>query len=110
MSHSSVLVDYGSFPAPSASTRDHSATRDPTATRSLWSRLLGRYGRTRKCVSSKAALLVLVWSFALGLWNGIALNPDVYSILFQTTVEFFRYIGLGLVAFVFPSGWIFSRR
>ena len=38
--------------------------------------LLARRNRsTRKCVSSKAALLILVWSFVIGLLGGMLLNP-----------------------------------
>ena len=33
---------------------------------SWWSRCVLRYKTTRKCVSSKSALLILCWSFALG--------------------------------------------
>ena len=45
---------------------------------SWYSSISLRYSITRKCVSSRSAVLILVWSFALGLWNGIALNPDLY--------------------------------
>ena len=47
----------------------------PGRTRS-W--LAMRYGSTRKCVSSKAALLVLLWSFVVGLLGTSLLNPDMY--------------------------------
>ena len=47
----------------------------PGRTRS-W--LAMRYGSTRKCVSSKAALLVLLWSFVVGLLGTHLLNPDMY--------------------------------
>ena len=47
--------------------------------RSTFKRLAVRYGRSRKCVSSKAALLILLWSFVVGLLSGMYLNPDLYS-------------------------------
>ena len=46
----------------------------PGRTRS-W--LAMRYGNTRKCVSSKAALLILLWSFVVGLLSGLLLSPDL---------------------------------
>ena len=46
----------------------------PGRTRS-W--LAMRYGITRKCVSSKAALLILLWSFVVGLLSGLLLSPDL---------------------------------
>ena len=45
---------------------------------SWYSWISRRYSITRKCVSSRSAVLILIWSFALGLWNGIALNPDLF--------------------------------
>ena len=48
---------------------------------SPWPFLLARrYRSTRKCVSSKAALLILVWSFVIGLLGGMFLNPDVAAL------------------------------
>ena len=44
--------------------------------------LVRRYGNTRKCVSSNAALLILLWSFVVGLLGAILLNPDLYARLF----------------------------
>ena len=35
-----------------------------------------RCGRSRKCVSSKAALLILLWSFVVGFLSGM-INPDL---------------------------------
>ena len=65
---------------------------------SWWSRCVLRYKTTRKCVSSKSALLILCWSFAFGLWNGMALNPDVYTRYF---VFIYALTGYGFVAIVF---------
>ena len=68
---------------------------DKTRPRWLWSWLAMRYGTTRKCVSSKAALLVLLWIVLVFLLYGILqsnitllsllLNLDIgitYSIIF----------------------------
>lgn len=43
-----------------------------------------RYSNTRKCLSSKSALLTLFWSFLVGLWNEVALSPDFYLLNFVT--------------------------
>ena len=63
-----------------------------------WSRCVLRYKTTRKCVSSKSALLILFWSFILGLWNGVALNPDLYLRNFTLIPTL---AGYGFVAIVF---------
>ena len=44
--------------------------------RSLWSSL---YHIRHKCVASKAALLILLWSFLVGLLSGMLLNPDLIA-------------------------------
>ncbi len=38
--------------------------------------LTKRYRNTRKCVSSKVALLILMWSCPVALLYGTALNPN----------------------------------
>ena len=48
----------------------------PRRTRS-W--LAMRYGNTRKCVSSKAALLILLWGFVVGLLSGLLINLELYN-------------------------------
>ena len=40
-----------------------------------------RYGRSRKCVTSRAALLILLWSLVAGLLRGLFLNPDILYLL-----------------------------
>ena len=60
-----------------------------------WSRCVLRYKTTRKCVSSKSALLILFWSFVLGLWNGVVLHPNLYLTLI------YMLAGYGFVALVF---------
>ena len=63
-----------------------------------WSRCVLRYKTTRKCVSSKSALLILFWSFVFGLWNGLALNPDLYL---RSFTFIYTLAGYGFVALVF---------
>ena len=48
----------------------------PGRTRS-W--IVVRYGNIRKCVSSKAALLILLWSFVVGLLGGLLINLHLYN-------------------------------
>ena len=54
-----------------------------------------RYNTARVCVSSRSAVIILLWSFVLGLWNGVALNPDLYLRSFVINVLF---AGYGFVA------------
>ena len=65
-----------------------------------WSRCVLRYKTTRKCVSSKSALLILFWSFIAGLWNGVAFNPDAYLTSF-IVIYIYTLAGYGFVALVF---------
>ena len=52
-----------------------------------------RYGNTRKCVSNKAALLILLWSFVVGLLRVMLLYTKVYlSIVVHITI----FIGYGM--------------
>ena len=73
---------------------------------SCWSRYVLRYRNTRKCVSSKAALLILLWTFIIGLWKAIALTPNVYFQNFYQTLNksllsWWLLGGYGFVAIVF---------
>ena len=63
-----------------------------------WSGCVLRYKTTRKCVSSKSALLILFWSFIAGLWNGVAFNPDA---LLRSIIHIYALAGYGFVALVF---------
>ena len=67
-----------------------------------WSRCVLRYRTTRKCVSSNSALLILFWSFVLGLWNGVALNPDLYLRNFTFIYTLAGYCFVALVYCFFP--------
>ena len=50
-----------------------------------------RYGNTRKCVSNKAALLILLWSFVVGLWGAMLLNPEMYLSILAFIYSFATY-------------------
>ena len=63
-----------------------------------WSRCVLKCKTTRKCVSSKSALVILFWCFGLGLWNGLALNPDLYL---RNFTLIYTLAGYGFVALVF---------
>ena len=60
--------------------------------------LARRYRSTRKCVSSKAALLILVWSFVIGLLGGMMLNPEIITTTFFN--YFLQLLIYGSIAFV----------
>ena len=64
--------------------------------------LLLRYTTTRKCVSSKSALLILLWSFVLGLLNGLFLNPDVYLSSFTMSFTLAGYVWVALILCFYP--------
>ena len=70
-------------------------------TRSHWLTL--RYRTTRKCVSSKAALLVLLWSFVVGLLSGALLNPDLsVTVLVNADFAFAAYSVVALITCFHP--------
>ena len=68
----------------------------------LLKKAITRYKSTRKCVTSKSALLILFWSFVLGLWNGMALYPDLYLRNFVVSYSFAGYIFVAIVFCFFP--------
>ena len=70
-----------------------------------WSRCVLRYKKSGKCVSSKAALLILFWSFTIGLWYAMALNFNIfqyfYPLAFDRKLLFWWLLGSsGFVATV----------
>ena len=68
---------------------------------SHWS--TSRYRTTRKCVSSRAALLILLWSFVVGLLSGVFLNPDMsVTVLVNAAFAFVAYSGVALVTCFHP--------
>ena len=83
---------------------------------SLWSfPLARRYRSTRKCVSSKAALLILVWSFVIGLLGGLLLNPDiavqlpyVYSLHDTVIYLLLIYAFIAIITCFFPLAGILA--
>ena len=71
--------------------------------------LARRYRSTRKCVSSKAALLILVWSFVVGLLGGMMLNPEIITTtLFSPFMQLSMYGGTALVTCFFPLAGILA--
>ena len=69
--------------------------------------LARRYSSTRKCVSSKAALLTLVWSFVIGLLGGMMLNPEIITTtFFNYFMQLLIYSGIALVTCFFPLAGI----
>ena len=62
-----------------------------------WSRCVLRYKTTRKCVSSKLALLILFWSFFLG-----GANPDLILREFTYLYSLVIYALLGVLFCFFP--------
>ena len=73
-----------------------------------WKRILGwqavRYRNKPKCVSSKAALLILFWSFLVSLISTIGLYPDLLINTFTFTSMNYSYITpliCGCAAFLF---------
>ena len=72
------ITSAGDLPVISNCDEDTPLLPIPGRTRS-W--LAMRYGNTRKCVSNKAALLILLWNFVVGLLSGMLLNPEL-SIIF----------------------------
>ena len=83
---------------------------------SLWSfPLARRYRSTRKCVSSKAALLILVWSFVIGLLGGLLLNPAiavqlsyVYSLHDTVIYLLLIYAFIAIITCFFPLAGILA--
>ena len=76
----------------------------PGRTRS-WSAM--RYGNTRQCVSSKAALLILLWGFVVGLLGEFKLYPVVN--LVNEHVPVMEYINIiGPTAYLFGSAAILT--
>ena len=68
----------------------------------------------RKCVTSKAALLILLWSFMVGLLSGMLLNPDLIvatALPFDNamiTLYIYIYIGVAFITCLFPLAGILA--
>ena len=71
---------------------------DKTRPRWSWSWLAMRYGTTCKCVSSKAALLILLWSFVVVLLNRLILNPNMlFLVKLDTAIaSFVAFVGTAI--------------
>ena len=90
---------------PTVSTDNEDTPLLPGRTRS-W--LAMRYGNTRKCVSNKAALLILLWSFVVGLWGAMLLNPEMYLHIFAFTFSAAAYGGVVVFTCFFPLAGILA--
>ena len=66
-----------------------------------------RYGNTRKCVSSKAALLILLWGFVVGLLSGLLINLEIYNSRSGTFGISF-YGGAVIISCFFPLAGILA--
>ncbi len=59
------------------------------------------------CVSSKAALITLIWSFCIGIVCGLASNPSKYFILLKQWISSVIYIGDAISLCFYPlSGYL----
>ena len=72
------------------------------------SSLAKRYGNTRKCVSSKAALLILLWSFVVGLLSGLLINLELYSYGLSNYLKIQLYGGAVIITCFFPLAGILA--
>ena len=59
-----------------------------------------RHRRTRKCITSKAALIILLWSLAVSLVYSIVFNPDIYVQVFSPLAIWMGLIAYGVVPIV----------
>ena len=67
-----------------------------------------RYGNTRKCVSNKAALLILLWSFVVGLCGAMLLNPEMYLRIFSLMYSLGAYGVVVVFTCFFPLAGILA--
>ena len=74
--------------------KGHSQSRGPVQA------LKYKYRRTRKCIGSKAALLILLWSFAVALAYSVVLNPDIYMQVLTFGRVFIGLIPYGIIPIV----------
>ncbi len=72
--------------------------------------LTKRYRNTRKCVSSKAALLILMWSFPVTLLYGLASNPNInFIFVFNNKIPYLGLYGFtALIWCFFPLAGFLS--
>ena len=84
--------------------KDEFSVLIPREKRFQWSLLAQRYRAARKCVCSKAGLLVLFWSFVVGLANGMLLNdnPDLYLRITTVVYALGAYGFSALILCFFP--------
>ncbi len=69
-----------------------------------------RYGSRCMCVCSNATMLILLWTFVLGLWNGTALNPDLYLKLATPSSLIITPFCTAVFLCFFPlASWVLGR-
>ena len=80
--------------------------------RSLWS---PSYHTRRKCVTSKAALLILLWSFLVGLLGGMLLDARLVDVTFSHSIDYnitritlYIYIAVGFITCFFPLAGVLA--
>ena len=93
------------IPGNAVSAGDEDTPLLPGRTRS-W--LAMRYGNTRKCVSNKAALLILLWSFVVGLCGAMLLNPEMYLRILTSTLSIVAYGVVVVFTCFFPLAGILA--
>ena len=82
---------------------NHSAvSHTPDNENSGLSIMLLRYRKTRKCLGSKAALMVLIWVFLVVLVYLFVIDLDSYRVLLLTNIQYFR-----IAKSSFPTVFVF---
>ena len=91
---------------PTVSANNEGTPLLPGRKRQSW--LAMRYGNTRKCVSNKAALLILLWSFVVGLCGAMLLNPEMYLRIFSLIISIAAYGVVVVFTCFFPLAGILA--
>ena len=91
---------------PTVSANNEGTPLLPGRKRQSW--LAMRYGNTRKCVSNKAALLILLWSFVVGLCGAMLLNPEMYLRFFSLIISIAAYGVVVVFTCFFPLAGILA--
>ena len=99
------VASAGDHDLPVLSNNEEDTPLLPGRTRS-W--LTMRYGTTRKCVSNKAALLILLWSFVVGLLSAMLLNPEIYMRMFPHSISLVAYGVVVIFTCFFPLAGILA--
>ena len=62
-----------------------------------------KYWRYRKCITSQAGLLILVWGWVVGLVSGLLLNPDLFLQILTHLQALGAYGGAAVLLCFFPA-------